>query len=246
MPSVRALIAKSMIYAQCGVTSYVFGIQTQEQQVLCLAKSLWHQIDNCFTETDTHALIAMFMGPTWGPSGSDRTQVGPMLAPWILLSGMLWIKLLRCHFTVLPHCRELSQRQPPVSTVKTELASWKSFNELGLASLTSLKSLDRFSGRICVVINFCRPYLLTRVCFVLPEPNVRTRFSLQCAPSALHRYYLGPLFLTEFIWTHMDPRTEFSYYRYIPIKLLDVITRSAFNAVFKAWMGNRITNNNMG
>ena len=29
------------------------------------------------------------MGPTWGPSGADRTQVGPMLAPWTLLSG-LW------------------------------------------------------------------------------------------------------------------------------------------------------------
>ena len=25
-------------------------------------------------------LIARFMGPTWGPSGADRTQVGPMLA----------------------------------------------------------------------------------------------------------------------------------------------------------------------
>ena len=32
-------------------------------------------------------LIARFMGPTWGPSGADRTQVGPMLAPWTLLSG---------------------------------------------------------------------------------------------------------------------------------------------------------------
>ena len=28
------------------------------------------------------------MGPTWGPSGADRTQVGPMLAPWTLLSGV--------------------------------------------------------------------------------------------------------------------------------------------------------------
>ena len=28
------------------------------------------------------------MGPTWGPSGADRTQVGPMLAPWTLLSWM--------------------------------------------------------------------------------------------------------------------------------------------------------------
>ena len=34
-------------------------------------------------------LIAKFMGPTWGPSGADRTQVGPMLAPWTLLSGTL-------------------------------------------------------------------------------------------------------------------------------------------------------------
>ena len=32
-------------------------------------------------------LIARFMGPTWGPPGADRIQVGPMLAPWILLSG---------------------------------------------------------------------------------------------------------------------------------------------------------------
>ena len=35
------------------------------------------------------ALIASFMGPTRGPSGADRTQVGPMLAPWTLLSG--WV-----------------------------------------------------------------------------------------------------------------------------------------------------------
>ena len=35
------------------------------------------------------ALIARFMEPTWGPSGADRTQVGPMLVPWTLLSGWL-------------------------------------------------------------------------------------------------------------------------------------------------------------
>ena len=29
-------------------------------------------------------LIARFMGPTWGPSGADRTQVGSMLAPCYL------------------------------------------------------------------------------------------------------------------------------------------------------------------
>ena len=39
------------------------------------------------------ALIKRFMGPTWGPSGADRTQLGPMLAPWTLLSGQLYIWL---------------------------------------------------------------------------------------------------------------------------------------------------------
>ena len=31
--------------------------------------------------------IAKFIGPTWGPPGSCRPQLGPMLAPWTLLSG---------------------------------------------------------------------------------------------------------------------------------------------------------------
>ena len=39
------------------------------------------------------SLIARFMGPTWGPPGADRTQIGPMLAPWSLLSGFPWIML---------------------------------------------------------------------------------------------------------------------------------------------------------
>ena len=33
--------------------------------------------------------ITRFMGPTWGPSGSCRPQVGPMLAPWTLRSEEL-------------------------------------------------------------------------------------------------------------------------------------------------------------
>ena len=51
----------------------------------CLAiRFIWFQ-------THIVSLIARFMGPTWSPSGSDRTQVGSMLAPWTLLSGMIII-----------------------------------------------------------------------------------------------------------------------------------------------------------
>ena len=37
-------------------------------------------------QKETHQ-IAKFIGPTWGPPGSCRPQMGPMLAPWTLLSG---------------------------------------------------------------------------------------------------------------------------------------------------------------
>ena len=41
-------------------------------------------ISSCITQ------ITKFMGPTWGPPGSCRPQMGPMLAPWTLLSGKVW------------------------------------------------------------------------------------------------------------------------------------------------------------
>ena len=37
--------------------------------------------------SNIEAQIARFMGPTWDPPGSCRPQMGPMLAPWTVLSG---------------------------------------------------------------------------------------------------------------------------------------------------------------
>ena len=48
-------------------------------------------------------LIARFMGPTWGPSGSGWTKVDPMLAPWTLLSGMIPDSCT--HISYCPACR---------------------------------------------------------------------------------------------------------------------------------------------
>ena len=42
---------------------------------------------SCLVLKSLVAQIARFMGPTWGPPGSCRPQLGPMLAPWTLLSG---------------------------------------------------------------------------------------------------------------------------------------------------------------
>ena len=40
-------------------------------------------------QNDKTSQITKFMGPTRGPPGSCRPQMGPMLAPWTLLSGLL-------------------------------------------------------------------------------------------------------------------------------------------------------------
>ena len=45
--------------------------------------------------------IMKFMGPIWGPPGSCRPQMGPMLAPWTLLSGKSF--LLEALFSL--YCR---------------------------------------------------------------------------------------------------------------------------------------------
>ena len=55
----------------------------QTQAAWCWEKA--HQVGTSSKWLTT--LITRFMGPTWGPPGAARTQVGPMLAPWILLSG---------------------------------------------------------------------------------------------------------------------------------------------------------------
>ena len=50
---------------------------------------------NYIISISLESLIARFMSPTWGPSGADRTQVGPMLAPWTLLSGIIMVPIRR-------------------------------------------------------------------------------------------------------------------------------------------------------
>ena len=39
---------------------------------------------------------------TWGPSGADRTQVGPMLAPWNFYNPTYWVTDIACLTTKCP------------------------------------------------------------------------------------------------------------------------------------------------
>ena len=59
-------------------------------------KRTMHVCCNFVSHNDRPAQMARFMGPTWGPPGSCRPQMGPMLAPWTLLSGK-WYLAIRSH-----------------------------------------------------------------------------------------------------------------------------------------------------
>ena len=58
-----------------------------QQRTRSASFMLVHSQANQSAQSGSHALKARFMGPIWGLFGTDRTQVGPMLVPWTLLSG---------------------------------------------------------------------------------------------------------------------------------------------------------------
>ena len=57
-------------------------------QFFCYAWIIHHNHSTPTPDPDSKVHGAN-MGPTWGPPGSCRPQVGPLLAPWTLLSGEL-------------------------------------------------------------------------------------------------------------------------------------------------------------
>ena len=63
---------------------------TEDNFVEPIASNYVHiQYRNVFLPISMGSQIAKFMGPTRGPPGSCRPQMGPMWAPWTLLSGIL-------------------------------------------------------------------------------------------------------------------------------------------------------------
>ena len=57
-----------------------------------LTSDVSHQRNIClrdFVHQGIISQVAKFMGPSWGSPGTYRPQMGPMLAPWTLLSGIV-------------------------------------------------------------------------------------------------------------------------------------------------------------
>ena len=76
----------------------VFHLDPIENKSSWFQVTAWHRAGYKLHKLMITSLIARFMGPSRGPSGADRTQVGPMLAPWTLLSGLVhWLCVTGYH-----------------------------------------------------------------------------------------------------------------------------------------------------
>ena len=76
-------------HSECGLLAYRY---VTEWAMLC-----WFAFDAAgIHQKGAQGQTLKFMGQTWGPPGSCRPQMGPMLAPRTLLSGL-------CNKIMLPH-----------------------------------------------------------------------------------------------------------------------------------------------
>ena len=82
------------------------------------------------------------MGSTWGPSGADRSQVGPMLAPWTLLSETV-LKLTQTSNV----CKLIAQllHKAPVILSNT-------FSAARLPLLVSVTVISLMTARLCAIM----------------------------------------------------------------------------------------------
>ena len=90
--------------------------------------------DHCIVGTQ----IARFIGPTWGPPGSCRPQMGPMLARWTLLSGYF-----TCYGLVLQCISNLNKIAPRVVT--------NILNSVKNSRAFTLVAADDIIGTICAL-----------------------------------------------------------------------------------------------
>ena len=84
------MIMENEIYTRmmyfCGIESCFSYDKNSKQKFL---KVHWEMSLNKQKSYIYNSQKAKFMGPTWGPPGSCRPQLGPLLAPWIFLSAIV-------------------------------------------------------------------------------------------------------------------------------------------------------------
>ena len=85
-----AMIMPSPIYIGCGRDLYFHHVNEKTFFIGLICYESRFKVSHLILCSRCHDIPhSKVHGPTWGPSGSCWPQMGPMLDPWILLSGRL-------------------------------------------------------------------------------------------------------------------------------------------------------------
>ena len=90
-PGIEIPIIKKIQSWDC--LTIIIGIHVMERLPFYIwsAPLILFQYKEHFYISITKIPDSKFMRPAWGPPGTCRPQMGPMLAPWTLLSGIRWL-----------------------------------------------------------------------------------------------------------------------------------------------------------
>ena len=122
----------------------------------------------------------MFMGPTWGPSGSCRPQMGPMLAPWTLLSGIRYSMHKRDQWEELRPVHCCSGRVGNIGAMLMQCGLRNSLYEMKIDWDGGLAWVQE-SFLIChYILNYCYRYNWYFMVFISLVLEGLRLFSLTC------------------------------------------------------------------
>ena len=156
------------------------------------------------------SLVARLMGPTWGPYGADRTQVGPMLSPWTLLSGIF----CNLHIALQPlykqREREVQRSPTHWSRLLTQITPYDRRSVFGAASTLHFIYMIGLAtwllsneGGIRLLVAKCRyhnPYIVTQglpSLLMLSLPAGCLTKGLESAPQITRKYFAFSWKVTE-------------------------------------------------
>ena len=125
------------------------GILANEKFLILIKISLKLEITNivCNQIMMLFTQITKFMGPTGGPPGSCRPQMGPMLAPWTLLSVAI-------HATLCGY--PLKFKQSAMTKSESRLRHIHVYNKSINSSPPSAAYMHQWIGSSLVQIMACR------------------------------------------------------------------------------------------
>ena len=174
-------------------------------------------------------LIARFVGPTWGLPGADRTQVGPMWATWILLSGYPSICPV-VSISILAPCQECCEHQYDSLWLQGLTLQWRNNERNGVSNHWHLDCLLN-----CLLMGRYKKH--------------QSSVSLACA-RVIHRWpvnspYKGPVTRKRFsfddvimsVLTHRTKRMHFICTVWLANRLYQVYSTGRYYHTGLAWYG---------